>query len=61
MKTTTYYYVIERNGENIGHQGYYMTLNEAQDRANELRDMFHRSEFYVYPNDTKREPIFLTV
>ena len=61
MKTKIYYYVIEQNGENIGHQCYYMTIKEAEDRANELRDMFYQSEYYVYPNDSKQEPIFLTV
>jgi uncharacterized protein YcgL (UPF0745 family) len=56
-----YYYVIEQYGENIGHQGYYMTLKEAENRADELKDMFHHAEFYVYPNDSRREPNFLTI
>lgn len=56
-----YYYVIEQYGENIGHQGYYMTLIEAENRADELKDMFHHAEFYVYPNDSRREPNFLTI
>lgn len=56
-----YYYVIEQCGEDIGHHGYYMTLKEAQKRADELQDMFGALEFYVYPNDSRREPNFLTI
>jgi hypothetical protein len=61
MKTKFYYYVIEQRGENIGQQGYYSTKEEAQKRADELQEMFDRSNFYVYANDSKREPVFLTV
>ena len=56
-----YYYIIERYGENIGHQGYYMTLQEAENRISELEDMFPGIEFYVYPNPSESEPEFLTV
>ena len=56
-----YYYIIEQYGENIGHQGYYMTLKEAEKRISELQDMFPRPYFYVYPNTSKREPEFLTI
>jgi len=61
MKTKFYYFVIEQRGENIGQQGYYSTKEEAQKRANELQEMFEKSNFYVYSNDSKKEPIFLTV
>lgn len=56
-----YYYVIERRGENIGHLGYYMTLQEAENRILVLEDMFPGGDFYVYPNPSKSEPEFLTV
>ena len=60
-KTKTYYFIIERFGENIGHQGYYMNLDEAEKRMNSLMEMFPRCEFYIFPNDSKKEPNFLTV
>jgi len=62
MKTKkTYYFIIEQCGENIGQQGYYMTISEAEKRMNDLRDMFTHSEFYIFPNNSPKEPNFLTV
>jgi len=60
MKTKTYYYVIEQCDDDICHHGYYMTIEKAQNISNELQDIFGALDFYVYPSDTKREPVFLT-
>jgi hypothetical protein len=62
MKTKkNYYFIIEQFGENIGHQGYFMTLDEAEKRMNSLMEMFPNCEFYIFPNNSAKEPNFLTV
>ena len=61
MGTKLYFFVIEQCGENIGQMGYYDTHDEAERRCEELSEMFPHSDFYVYPNTSKREPEFLTV
>lgn len=56
-----YYHVLEDGGYgNIGHQGYYNTPEEAQKRADELADMFPRSEFYIEASDSEDEPYSVT-
>jgi hypothetical protein len=57
-----YYHVLEDGGYGrIGHQGYYNTEAEAQKRANELSDMFPKSDFYVEAYPSKREPVTVTM
>jgi len=56
-----YYHVLEDGGNgNIGHQGVYDTQEEAQNRADELTDMFPNSEFYVEASDSEDEPYSVT-
>ena len=56
-----YYHVLEDGGNgNIGHQGVYDTQEEAQNRADELADMFSNSEFYVEASDSEDEPYSVT-
>jgi hypothetical protein len=56
-----YYHVLEDGGNgNIGHQGVYDTQEEAQNRADELTDMFSNSEFYVEASDSEDEPYSVT-
>jgi hypothetical protein len=56
-----YYHVLEDSGNgNIGHQGVYDTQEEAQNRADELTDMFPNSEFYVEASDSENEPYSVT-
>jgi hypothetical protein len=61
MKRKTYYYVIEKCLEDNCHHGYYMTLEKAQKKSDELQDIFGALDFYVYHSDTRREPVFLTM
>jgi hypothetical protein len=57
-----YFHVLEDGGYGrIGHQGYYNTPEEAQKRADELSDMFPKSEFYVEAYPTKKEPVTVTM
>ena len=57
-----YYHVLEDGGYgNIGHQGYYNTPEEAQKRADELADMFPRSEFYIEAYPSTKEPVTVTM
>ena len=56
-----YYHVLEDGGNgNIGHQGVYDTQEKAQNRADELTDMFPNSEFYVEASDSEDEPYSVT-
>jgi hypothetical protein len=56
-----YYHVLEDGGNgDIGHQGVYDTQEEAQNRADELTDMFSNSEFYVEASDSEDEPYSVT-
>jgi hypothetical protein len=58
----TYYHVIEDCGSgNIGSQGYYTTLAEAEAEVSRLSDYFPRHHFYVFPSNSKREPEFITL
>jgi hypothetical protein len=57
-----YFHVLEDGGYGrIGHQGYYNTEEEAKQRADELSDMFPKSEFYVEAYPSKREPVTVTM
>jgi hypothetical protein len=57
-----YFHVLEDGGYGrIGHQGYYNTEEEAKKRADELSDMFPKSEFYVEAYPSKREPVTVTM
>lgn len=58
----TYYHIIEYGDYgNIGHQGYYDTEKEAQERIKELEDMFPDVSFQIFPTDSRREPPITTV
>ena len=56
-----YYHVLEDVGGEIGHQGYYDTKEEAQERADKLADLFPRSFFYVEASNSKAEPSNVTL
>jgi len=57
-----YYHVLEDGGYGrIGHQGYYDTPEEAQERVDTLSDMFPRSEFYIEAYPTTKEPVTVTM
>ena len=55
------YWVIEKSGENIGQQGFFPALAEAQARCHQLEEMFQWSEFYIVSGPSDHEPEFLTV
>jgi hypothetical protein len=58
----TYYHVIEDCGSgDIGSQGYYTTLAEAEAEVSRLSDYFPRHHFYVFPSNSKKEPEFITL
>jgi hypothetical protein len=58
----TYYHVIEDCGNgNIGSQGYYTTLTEAEAEVSRLSDYFPRHHFYVFPSNSKKEPVIVTI
>jgi hypothetical protein len=58
----TYYHVIEDCGNgNIGSQGYYTTLTEAEAEVSRLSDYFPRHNFYVFPSNSKKEPVIVTI
>ena len=56
-----YFHVLQDSGYGeIGHQGVYDTQEEAQNRADELTDMFSDSSFYVEASDSEDEPYSVT-
>lgn len=57
----TVYWVIEKSGENIGQQGFFPVLAEAQAQRQRLEEMFRWSEFYIVAGPSDHEPEFLTV
>jgi len=57
-----YYHILEYgNYGNVGHQGYYLTLEEAKDRVKTLEDYFPNSNFQIESSNSKREPVNVTV
>jgi hypothetical protein len=57
-----YYHVIEDCGSgDIGHQGYYLTIEEAEKQVQRLQEMFVRNFFYVFTSESKKEPEFITL
>ncbi len=62
MKTKVYYHILEYGhyGQ-IGWQGYELTIKEAQKRANDLAEMFPKSDFIVESYNSKKEPTHTTV
>ena len=57
----TYYHIIEQVGNELGHQGFYLSLEDAEKRKSELQDMFPKSFFYVEASNSKREPNNITL
>lgn len=56
-----YYHVLEDGGYGeIGHQGVYDTKEEAQNRADELSDMYPNVSFYIEASDSQDEPYSVT-
>lgn len=56
-----YYHVIEDCGYgNIGSQGCFKTLEEAQKQATRLQDFFPNNFYHVHMSKSKREPEFIT-
>ncbi len=57
-----YYHILEYGDYgNIGHQGYYLTLEEAQKRVATLEDFFPNSHFQIETSSSKREPNTTTI
>ena len=56
-----YYHVLEDGGNGeIKHQDVYDTLLAAQNRVDELSDMFPNGSFYVEASDSQDEPYSVT-
>ena len=57
-----YYHILEYSDYgNIGHQGYYLTMKEAEKRVWDLQDMFPNSHFQIESSGSKKEPNNTTV
>jgi hypothetical protein len=58
----TYYHILEYGDYgNIGHQGYYLTLEEAKKRVATLEEYFPNCHYQIEPSNSKREPNNTTV
>jgi len=61
FKPMQYYHVLEDGGNGeIGYQGVYDTKEEAQNRVNELSNMFPNMYFYIEASDSQDEPYSVT-
>jgi hypothetical protein len=62
MKTKLFFHILEySNYGQIGSQGYYTTLKEAQEQCNRLADFFPKSNFEIFTSTSKKEPEIVTV
>jgi hypothetical protein len=61
-KRKVYYHVLEEGQYgNVGHQGYYDTLQEAENEVRRLSGFFPNNYFYVWESNSKREPEVVTI
>jgi hypothetical protein len=57
-----YYHVLEYGDYgNIGYQGVYDTLNEAEKEAARLKDYFPKMDFQIFPSNSMKEPPITTM
>lgn len=58
----TYYHILEYGDYgSVGHQGYYLTLDEAKKRVSELEEFFPNVSFQIEVSHSKKEPNNVTV
>ena len=57
-----YYHILEYGhyGE-IGYQGYFNTVQEAENQAAKLKDFFPDKDFVIFTDTSKKEPEITTV
>jgi hypothetical protein len=61
-KTRMYYHILEHCGYGkIGHQGYELTLAEAEAQVKKLSDFFPKSYFEIFADTSKKEPPITTI
>lgn len=57
-----YYHIIEYGQyDNIGYQGYYDTIEEAEKEVKRLSEFFPNQSFQIYMDNTKNEPPITTM
>ncbi len=57
-----YYFVIEDCGaDGIGSHGHYDTIEEANKQLGNFQDLFPQYSYWVHPNDSPNEPVFVTL
>ena len=57
-----YYHILEYSDyENIGHQGYYLTIEDAKKQCNKLTEYFPNSYFQIESSNSKKEPVNVTI
>ncbi len=63
MKTQKIYYHILEYGDydNIGWQGYFLTLKDAKKEADKLSNYFPNNHFQIESSNSKKEPINTTI
>lgn len=56
-----YYHILEYGDYgNIGYQGYYLTIEEAQKEVNRLSSYFPDSSYQIWQDTSKKEPQITT-
>jgi hypothetical protein len=61
-KRKIYYHVLEEGHYgNVGHQGYYDTLEEAEKEIKRLNGYFPNNFFYVFTSNSYKEPEVVTI
>jgi len=56
-----YYHILEYGDyDKIGYQGYYLTIEEAENEVNRLSGYFPDSSFQIWQDTSKNEPPITT-
>ena len=62
LMSKLYYHILEHHGYgNIGYQGYYNTLEEAQRNLEILRAFFPNLHYTIWQDTSKKEPPIVTL
>jgi len=57
-----YYHILEYGDYgNIGYQGFYDTIEEAEKEALRLKDFFPQMDFQIFPSNSRKEPEITTM
>jgi hypothetical protein len=61
-KTRLFFHVLEHHDYgDVGHQGYYYTIAEAQKEADRLKSLFPHLDYTIWQDTSRAEPPIVTL